>query len=183
MPESTFEIIFEELNGSALTPTLSHKGDAGWDLASDVELRFLPGAFILVPTGIRIAMPETIFGVIQSRSSTFRNYGLMVIEGLIDPGYRGELMIQTFRPLSQDSRDLILAPRSPFAQIRFHNMPKIEFKRGTVDLATARGEGGFGSSDLGRVPLYTCKQRLHKGEHKRTELCVDPQPTGKAKPL
>lgn len=66
--------------------------DAGIDLTTS-ELTTVPaGGYGLVPTGVKIELPPGTFGWVVARSSTFRDFRLMVLPGVIDEGYAGEYM-------------------------------------------------------------------------------------------
>jgi dUTP pyrophosphatase len=70
-----------------------YKGDAGIDLAIQVGVDLHPGEYRLIPTGVRVAIPEGWFGWITGRSSTWANHRCDVRSAVIDSGYRGELMV------------------------------------------------------------------------------------------
>lgn len=72
-------------------PRRSYPGDAGWDLVVERDVSIWTGHFADVPHGISIEMPPTMWGLITGRSSTIRRRGLLVVNGIIDSGYRGEL--------------------------------------------------------------------------------------------
>lgn len=70
----------------------SYQTDAGIDLTTS-ELTTVPaGGYGLVPTGVKIELPPGTFGWVVARSSTFRDFRLMVLPGVIDEGYAGEYM-------------------------------------------------------------------------------------------
>jgi len=96
-------------------------------------------------TGVKLQLPNGIFGVIKPRSSALRR-GFIVIEGVIDSDYRGELIIQflaTEKAMEELKKDNIKS----FAQIVFFNSPQIRLVKGAVAKETKRGTKGFGSSD------------------------------------
>ena len=68
----------------------SYRGDAGIDLTTSERTTIQPGSWALVPTGNRIEIPHGLFAWITNRSSTIKNFGLMVIQGIIDEGYTGD---------------------------------------------------------------------------------------------
>ena len=75
--------------GAPSLPSRAHASDAGFDLYTSREVKVEPGAFVDVQTDIRVAMPPNLWGRIVGRSSTFRKRRLLVLEGVIDAGYRG----------------------------------------------------------------------------------------------
>lgn len=77
-------------------PTKAHASDAGWDLYVAQSTEIPPGAFADVPCGVGCALPSGTWGLLTGRSSTLRNRGLLVHQGVIDEGYRGELYAGVF---------------------------------------------------------------------------------------
>jgi dUTP pyrophosphatase len=127
----------------ATAPTKSHENDAGWDLYVSRDCSVLPRSALDVPTDISIAFPRGWYGQIVGRSSTKRNYGLEVITGVVDSGYRGELFIQTYNPTD---KVVNLGLRFRIAQILFLPVPDVEWIEVDNLPASLRGSRGFGSS-------------------------------------
>lgn len=111
------EVLVQRLIADADIPYRSHDDDVGYDLFCAEGVRIVPGERYDVNCGIAIAMPPSIYGRITGRSSSVRK-GLLVHEGIIDPGYRGPLLAYvtnlTERPLNIAKGDriaqLIFAP-------------------------------------------------------------------------
>ena len=76
-------------------PAYAHAGDAGLDLRSAVEVLIEPMARTIVPCGFAIAIPEGYGGLVLPRSGLATKHGITVPNspGLIDSGYRGEMMV------------------------------------------------------------------------------------------
>lgn len=77
-------------------PTYARPGDAGLDLLARTEALVEPGGGrALVPTGIRVAIPEGYAGWILPRSGLALRHGVTLVNspGLIDSGYRDELAV------------------------------------------------------------------------------------------
>lgn len=83
-------------------PTKAHAGDAGWDLYVAEDTRVRAGEFVDVPCGVGCALPTGTWGLLTGRSSTLRNRGLLVHQGVIDEGYRGELFAGVFNLTRED---------------------------------------------------------------------------------
>lgn len=77
-------------------PTKAYDGDAGWDLYVAESVTIPSGQFRDVPCGVGCALPTGTWGLLTGRSSTLRNRGLLVHQGVIDEGYRGELFAGVF---------------------------------------------------------------------------------------
>lgn len=110
---------------------------------NNLPITILPGKCLYIPTGIIIEPGEGLFGAIYPRSG-FSTKKLTIMPnsiGVIDPDYRGELIVPLMN-LSQS--DVIIADGERIAQLIFHPvvMPTIE----KVDMVsdTERGVGGLG---------------------------------------
>ena len=70
-----------------------HETDAGWDLKCITDL-VVPAKEVtpLIQTGVRLDIPEGYFGLVKERSSMAAK-GIFVLGGVIDSGYRGEVLI------------------------------------------------------------------------------------------
>ena len=90
------EIPLVRLHDDIEVPAHARPGDAGVDLraATDVVLP-AGGGRAVVPTGLRMAIPEGHAGFVQPRSGLARDHGVTCLNtpGLIDAGYRGELQV------------------------------------------------------------------------------------------
>lgn len=127
----------------ARVPQKAYPGDAGADLHGVEEMVIPPGKSVNIPTGVSVALPPYSWGLITARSSTWSLMGLMVIPGVIDEGYRGELFVVVYNPGSkpktvlkmQRLAQLIVLPRyrADFAQVS--KLPPAD-----------RGGSGFGST-------------------------------------
>src|SRR4051812_3912089 len=83
------------LNDKAKIPTRSTPWDAGADLYSVEDRTIYPGKRALVCTGIAIELPDGYVAYICPRSGLAWSYGITVLNapGVIDSGYRGEIMV------------------------------------------------------------------------------------------
>ncbi|MBO0676973.1 dUTP diphosphatase [Mycolicibacterium sp. S2-37] len=132
-------------------PTRAHADDAGVDLysASDVELA--PGERALVPTGVAVAIPHGMVGLVHPRSGLAARVGLSIVNspGTIDAGYRGEIRVSL---INLDPRTPIVIRRGDrIAQLLVQRVELPELvevtsfdEAGLAD--TTRGAGGHGSS-------------------------------------
>ena len=76
-------------------PVRAHDGDAGVDLCSSEDVELAPGQRALVPTGIAVAIPHGMVGLIHPRSGLAARIGLSIVNspGTVDAGYRGEIKV------------------------------------------------------------------------------------------
>src|SRR6185369_10696544 len=76
-------------------PRYQHDGDAGLDLPSRVDYRLEPGERARIPTGVAVAIPRGYAGFVMVRSGLAARHGIACVNspGLIDAGYRGEIIV------------------------------------------------------------------------------------------
>ena len=82
---------FQRLSVRASQPTRAYDDDAGFDLYVSKRTKIKPGRFVDVPCAVAFELPANSWAMLTGRSSSLRNKGLLVNQGVIDPGYRGEL--------------------------------------------------------------------------------------------
>lgn len=132
-------------------PGRAHSGDAGVDLYSAQDVELAPGQRALVPTGIAVAIPHGMVGLIHPRSGLAARVGLSIVNspGTVDAGYRGEIKISL---INLDPVTPIVVQRGDrIAQLLVQRVELPELvevtsfdEAGLAD--TTRGEGGHGSS-------------------------------------
>ena len=83
------------LHPEARAPMRGRDGDAGYDLSCVEPFVLRPGERRLVPTGVALALPEGVAGLVMPRSGLAHRHGIACVNspGLIDPNYRGELRV------------------------------------------------------------------------------------------
>lgn len=131
--------------GEARMPIRSHTDDAGWDLFVSADTTIPAHGFADVPSGVHVQLPNGYWGMLTGRSSTIRKRGLLVVQGIIDTGYTGELFSAvwnlTDKPvlLEQGERvaQLILLPNATASSVLFQTDALGQ---------STRGSNGFGSS-------------------------------------
>ncbi len=145
---SPLKVAFKKLHPNASAPSKAHTGDAGYDLRSVEKVELPPGGRALVTTGISIAIPEGWAGLVLPRSGLSVRHGISLVNtpGLIDSGYRGEIMV----PLINHDRDEIFTVEAGMrvAQLVLVRVGEAAFIAADAldESSDSRGEGGFGSS-------------------------------------
>jgi dUTP pyrophosphatase len=90
------EVPVVKLDPDLPLPSYARPGDAGLDLVARRDALLAPGGGrALVPTGVAVAIPAGHAGFVQPRSGLALRHGVTCLNtpGLIDSGYRGELMV------------------------------------------------------------------------------------------
>lgn len=139
---------FRRLRPEARVPIRAYTGDAGYDLAAAEKVALAPGERAVVSTGIAIAVPNGYAGLVLPRSGLATRFGVSLVNtpGLIDPGYRGELLVPLINHDREETFEVEVGMRIAqlvlvkAAEARFVGVELLE------ESADDRGEGGFGSS-------------------------------------
>jgi dUTP pyrophosphatase len=135
-------------NGLAL-PSYQSALAAGMDLMAavpaDTPLVIAPGARVLVPTGIAIALPEGFEAQVRPRSGLAARHGLTVLNapGTIDADYRGEVQVLLVN-LGPESVNITRGMR--IAQLVIAAVAHAQLREVASLDETPRGGGGFGST-------------------------------------
>ena len=87
------ELEVQLLHPAARAPERSRPGDAGYDLRAVAPVDLGPGERAKVPTGIALALPAGVCGLVVPRSGLASREGVAPFLGLIDPNFRGELCV------------------------------------------------------------------------------------------
>ena len=130
-------------------PAYATEGAVGMDLAAAVEedLVIYPGQTVMVPTGMKIAVPEGYEAQIRPRSGLALNHGITLPNspGTVDPDYRGEIKVILLNLGSE--------PFTVIRGMRIAQMVIVPAVRASIRIVddlppTERGEGGFGHSGI-----------------------------------
>ena len=138
------KIQFKKLNPQAQKPKFGKPGDAGADLvATSVKLEYNQ---VIYGTGIAVEIPEGMVGLVFPRSSV-RNYDLSMANsvGVIDSGYRGEIMV-TFNLKKPADIQEIYVEGDRIAQLVIMPVPLIQYKEVDELSETERNTSGHGST-------------------------------------
>lgn len=136
------EIEIQRLTPDARLPTRAHPEDAGMDLYGIEEVVLEPGQGRLARTGVAFSIPQGCVGMIADRSSLGKK-GIKTAGGIVDAGYRGEVMVILWN-LSKDT--IRLAPGERIAQMLILPIATPAPKEVGQLSETQRGAGGFGST-------------------------------------
>lgn len=129
----------KKLHPKAVIPTYAKEGDAGLDL---IAIKFEEkNEHVTYKTGLAIEIPQGYVGLLFPRSSIYKRSQMLTNSvGVIDSGYRGEIMMKFSRSTNQ------YWPGDRIGQIIILPYPKIQFEEVNQLSDTQRGGGGFGST-------------------------------------
>jgi dUTP pyrophosphatase len=139
---------FRRLRPEAKVPERAYAGDAGYDLAAAESATLTPGGRAIISTGIAVAVPDGYAGLVLPRSGLATKFGVSLVNapGLIDPGYRGELLVPLVNHDREGTFEVKVGMR--IAQLVLVRAAEASFV--AVELleegADGRRAGGFGSS-------------------------------------
>lgn len=144
----TAALVFQRLHPDARVPVRAYGGDAGLDLTSVEEALIEPGARVVVPTGLAVAIPDGHAGFVQPRSGLAVKHGITIVNtpGLIDSGYRGELKVVLLNTDREHAFEV--QPGDRIAQLVIVKLPDVEVVEADELPGSERAGRGFGSSGV-----------------------------------
>ena len=145
MKEERVEI--KKLDDNATIPTYGSVDAAGADLYACIDSTevFKPHETKFIKTGIAMAIPKGLMGLIFARSGLASKRGLAPANkvGVVDADYRGEVVVALHNHSDQEQS---IEPKERIAQMVF-----VPYVKGLFEIVddldeTTRGAGGFGST-------------------------------------
>lgn len=140
------DLAVRRLREDAVLPQQAYEGDAGLDLVSCERVELGPGERAVVATGIAVEIPVGYAGFVQPRSGLAANHGITIVNspGLIDSGYRGEILVVL---LNTDRDESFLVERGMrIAQLVVLAVPEVDLSEVKALAESERGARGHGSS-------------------------------------
>ena len=137
------KVKIKKLHKDAVIPKYARQGDAGLDLtAVDIEI---DGDILTYKTGLAIELPFWHVGLLFPRSSVYKTgQSLTNCVGVIDSGYRGEIMMKF--TLSPHGKEYEIGDR--IGQLIIMPYPRIDFVETDELTSSERGTGGYGSTGV-----------------------------------
>ena len=158
------QIPIEICNPEAKIPTYAHKGDAGMDVYSTIDVTIAPGETKLIPLGFKVAIPEGYELQVRPRSGFSLRTHLRIANapGTIDSGYRDEvgIILHNCAPTIQDFGDgraetclygpsYTISKGDRIAQLVLQAVPTALFiKTSDISKIGEDRNGGFGSTGV-----------------------------------
>ena len=142
-PYAHTTINMKRLTETAILPKRADAGAVGYDLYADSQHLIHAGQRAIIKTGIAMAIPAGLGGMIWDKSGHANNYGITILGGLIDPSYRGEVKVLL---LNTGDEPFVVKQGMKITQIVLvQTASPIVVEVDSLD-DTARGVGGFGST-------------------------------------
>ena len=132
-----------------MLPRQAYAGDAGFDLSASERVELAPGERAHVPTGLAVAIPDGYAGFVQPRSGLAAKHGISIVNtpGLVDSGYRGELMVALLN--TDRGETFVVEPGMRIAQLVVVPVPGVELvEMDELPDSEERGVRGFGSTEF-----------------------------------
>jgi dUTP pyrophosphatase len=144
------DVGYEMLDEDVKTPSYAYETDSGFDLFSTVDITLEPLERALIPTGLKIDIPENYEVQVRTKSGLALNRGLMVLNspGTVDQGYTGEIKVILFNASSEQNKiekgmkiaQAVISPVIAGKWVNLVKKDKVESKD--------RNDNGFGSTGV-----------------------------------
>lgn len=141
-------LAIKALDPRAVIPQRAHDADAGLDLSILDAVRLEPGERAKVRTGLAVAIPDGHAGFVVPRSGLAAKLGLSVVNtpGIIDAGYRGELLCLLLNTDRSEAIELDAGERIAQLLVVPVALPQVVAVDELPPASDARGTGGYGST-------------------------------------
>ena len=141
------KIGFKRLSATAKLPIYATKGAAGMDLCADIETSIGPGDSRMIPTNVVIELPCGYEAQVRPRSGLALKHRVTVLNspGTIDSDYRGGIGVILH---NTGTERFNIKHGDRIAQLVITSYAIVEPVEVEEIGATARGTGGFGSTDI-----------------------------------
>ena len=137
----------KKLHPDAIIPKYAKAGDAGMDIHTIARGEADKYGNMVYKTGLAFEIPEGHVGLIYPRSSVSKTpHSLRNHVGVIDSGYRGEIIFKFGWVESSSFETEVYDKGDRIGQIMIMPYPKVEFVEADELSETERGTGGFGST-------------------------------------
>ena len=137
----------KKLHPDAIIPKYAKAGDAGMDIHTVARGEADKYGNMVYKTGLAFEIPDGHVGLIYPRSSVSKTpHSLRNHVGVIDSGYRGEIIFKFGWVESSSNETQVYDKGDRIGQIMIMPYPKVEFVDSDELNETDRGSGGFGST-------------------------------------
>ncbi len=133
----------KKISDDATIPSYAHPGDAGLDLFANETVIVNPGVVGTIRTGIAVAIPDGYVGLCWDKSGLSVKHGIKVLAGVIDSGYRGELVLGV---INLGTEPYTFEKGHKVMQMLIQKVEEVKIIVVRELTETHRGESGFGST-------------------------------------
>jgi len=131
------------INKDVFLPKYQYPGDAAFDLLASEKVTIAPGERVQIKTGLKMEIPAGFVGFIWDKSGLSHKNGLKTLGGVIDSGYRGEVMVGV---INLSNELFVFEKNNKVAQMCIQKKEEVKILEVYELSDTERGEGGFGST-------------------------------------
>ncbi len=143
-PVAQVKLKIKKIHPSAVMPSYTKAGDAGLDLSAVEGGEIQPQSRAKFGTGVAFEIPAGYVGLIWDRSGMSTKKGVKTLGGVIDSGYRGEIVVAL---ANVSDVPVQIMKGDKIAQILIQKIETAQIEISNELSETQRGETGFGSSD------------------------------------
>jgi dUTP pyrophosphatase len=140
------EVPIKRLDHEAVIPSQAKASDAGYDLCALEGYELYAGERAPFRTGLAVAIPEGYVGYIKPRSGLAARHGIDVLAGVIDAGYRGEVLVLLIN--TDQNHSFTVAAGDRIAQLVIQPVAQVTFREVIELPESERAFGGFGSTGV-----------------------------------
>ncbi len=133
----------KKVHNDAKVPSFAHPYDAGLDLYALEEVKVEPGKVTRIRSGIALEIPDGYVGLCWDKSGLSMNHSIKVLGGVIDSGFRGELIMGV---INLGIETYTFEKGHKVMQLLIQKVEHPEVIETDTLSETSRGEGGFGST-------------------------------------
>lgn len=133
------------IEDESLIPVYATESSSGCDVRASIAQPVViePGCSAIIPTGIRVELPNGYEIQVRPRSGFAAKHQITVLNtpGTIDADYRGEIAVIL---INHGKQAFVIEPKMRIAQLVLAPVMQAEFVKKDLLAATSRGEGRFG---------------------------------------
>lgn len=147
-PRIQLRILDSRIGRDYPLPEYATTGSAGVDLRAclDAPLELKPGDTHLIPSGLALYLADPGYAaIVLPRSGLGHKHGIVLgnLVGLIDSDYQGQVLVSCW---NRGQSSFVINPGERIAQLVIVPVVQVDFEVVDGFQASARGDGGFGSS-------------------------------------
>lgn len=134
-----------QLDEGAFEPVRAHRGDAGADLRTPVDVTIKAHGSATIDTGVRIELPYGYVGELESKSGLNVKHDVVSCGGTIDYGYTGSVRVKLY---NMGDEDYTFHRGDKVVQLVIHPVWLPSFEVVKEITGGERGSNGFGSTGI-----------------------------------